>query len=117
LKVTKTYFMLMAGDVSRGASFYKRAFGFEPRYESPEWTELAQNGSTVALHGGASPAERDTGLGFYVDDIDAACAAVTAAGGRIAKRPEERPGEGIKLAMAVDTEGNRFSIAQESKQA
>jgi hypothetical protein len=30
---------------------------------------LAQNGSTVALHGGASPAERDTGLGFYVDDI------------------------------------------------
>jgi predicted enzyme related to lactoylglutathione lyase len=117
VKVTKTYFMLMAADVGRGASFYKRAFGLEPRYESGEWTELSQNGSTVALHGGASADERDTGLGFYVDDIDAACAEVTAAGGRIAKRPEERPGEGIKLAIAVDTEGNRFSITEESKRS
>ena len=114
MKVTKTYFMLMAADVPRAASFYKRALGLEARYETPEWTELAQDGSTVALHGGGAAAERDTGLGFYVDDIDAACAAVSAAGGRIAERPEPRPGEGITLAMAVDTEGNRFSIAEPS---
>lgn len=113
MKVTKTYFMLMAADVARGASFYKKAFGLKPRYESPEWTELMQNGTTVALHGGGSSTERDTGLGFYVDDIDAACKAVAAAGGTIAKRPEARSGEGITLATAVDTEGNRFSIAQE----
>src|SRR5437660_881486 len=56
--------------------------------------------------------ERDTGLGFYVDDIEAACAAVASSGGRVVKRPEERPGEGITLATAVDTEGNRFSIAE-----
>jgi len=115
MKVQKTYFMLMAADVARGASFYRKAFGLEPRYESPQWTELAQDGSTVALHGGGSGAERDTGLGFYVDDIEAACASVAAAGGRITKPPERRPGEGITLATAVDTEGNRFSIAQESR--
>jgi predicted enzyme related to lactoylglutathione lyase len=117
MKVTKTYFMLMAADVRRGASFYKKAFGLEPGYESPEWTELRQNGTTVALHGGGGATERDTGLGFYVDDIDAACAAVASAGGKIAKQPQERPGEGIKLATAVDTEGNRFSIAQESRRS
>jgi predicted enzyme related to lactoylglutathione lyase len=105
--------MLMAADVPRAASFYKRAFGLEPGYESPEWTELVQNGSTVALHGGGKAGERDTGLGFYVDDIEAACSAVAAAGGRVTKRPEARPGEGIMLATAVDTEGNRFSIAQQ----
>jgi len=112
VKVTKTYFMLMAADVGRAASFYKKVFGLKPGYESPDWTELVQNGTTVALHGGGTTAERDTGLGFYVDDIEAACAAVASFGGRVVKRPEERPGEGITLATAVDTEGNRFSIAE-----
>ncbi|OLC20646.1 MAG: hypothetical protein AUH33_03265 [Chloroflexi bacterium 13_1_40CM_68_21] len=112
MRVTKTYFMLTAADVSRGASFYKRVFGLTLGYESPGWIELIQNGATVALHGGADTAERDTGLGFYVDDIEAACAAVAAAGGKVTKRPEARPGEGITLATVVDTEGNRFSIVQ-----
>jgi len=118
MKVTKTYFMLMAADVVRGASFYKNALGLKPGgYESPEWTELAQNGTTVALHRGGSSAERDTGLGFYVDDMDAACKAVAAAGGKVVKQPEARRDEGITLATAVDTEGNRFSIAQELPRA
>ena len=59
MKVQKTYFMLMAANVARGAAFYRNAFGLEPRYESPEWTELAQDGATLALHGGGSAAERD----------------------------------------------------------
>ena len=114
MKVTKTYFMLMAADVVRGASFYKKAFGLKPGgYESPEWTELVQNGTTVAFHSGGSSTERDTGLGFYVDDIEAACKAVATAGGKIVKPPQARTDEGITLATAVDTEGNRFSIAQE----
>ena len=112
MKVTKTYFMLMAADVARAASFYKRVFGLKPGFESPDWTELMQNGTTVALHGGGTTAERDTGLGFYVDDIAAACAAVAESGGRVVKPPAARPGEGITLATVVDTEGNRFSIAE-----
>jgi predicted enzyme related to lactoylglutathione lyase len=119
MKVTKTYFMLMAADVVRGASFYKKALGLKAAgaYESPEWTELTQNGTTVAFHRGGNSTERDTGLGFYVDDIDAACKAVATAGGKIVKPPEARTDEGIKLATAVDTEGNRFSIAQELRRA
>ena len=114
MKVTKTYFMLMAADVVRGASFYKKALGLKPGgYESPEWTELVQNGTTVAIHHGGASTERDTGRGFYVDDIDAACKAVASAGGKIVKPPQARADEGITLATAVDTEGNRFSIAQE----
>jgi predicted enzyme related to lactoylglutathione lyase len=118
LKVTKTYFMLMAADVTRGASFYKKAFGLKPgAYETPDWTELSQNGTTVALHRGGGATERDTGLGFYVDDIEAACKAVAMSGGKIVKLPEARTNEGISLATAVDTEGNRFSIAQELPRA
>ena len=65
------------------------------------------------VHHGGGSTERDTGLGFYVDDIEAACKAVATSGGKIIKPPEARAGEGITLATAVDTEGNRFSIAQE----
>ena len=118
MKVTKTYFMLMAADVVRGASFYKNALGLKAGgYESADWTELVQNGTTVALHRGGSSTERDTGLGFYVDDIDAACRAIATSGGKIIKPPEARTDEGIKLATAADTEGNRFSIAQELPRA
>ena len=118
MKVTKTYFMLMAADVTRGASFYKKALGLKSGgYESPEWTEVVQDGTTVALHHGGGSAERDTGLGFYVDDIDVACKAVASAGGKILKAPEARNEEGITLATAVDTEGNRFTIAQELPRA
>ena len=110
--------MLMAADVVRGASFYKKALGLKPGgYESPEWTELTQNGTTVALHRGGGSTERDTGLGFYVDDIEAACKAVTTSGGKIVTPPQARSDEGITLATAVDTEGNRFSIAQEMPRA
>src|ERR671931_998096 len=112
MKVTKTYFMLMAADVPRATSFYTRVFGLKPAFESPEWTELTQNGTTVALNGGGPSGERDTGLGFYVDDIDAACEAVSAAGGKVATGPEARTGEGIVLATVVDTEGNRLSIVE-----
>lgn len=118
MKVTKTYFMLMAADVRRAASFYKTALGLKPGgYESPEWTELMQNGTTVALHHGGGTSSRDTGLGFYVDDIEAACKAVAAAGGKIEKAPVARAEEGITLATVVDTEGNVFSIAQELRRS
>ena len=109
MKITKTYFMVMAADVARGANFYRKAFGLTTKYESPFWT--------IALHHGGGDEARDTGLGFYVDDLEAACDAVKAAGGKIAKEPEDRTGEGIRLATAVDSEGNRFSLAQPVGQA
>src|SRR2546429_9644290 len=113
MKITKTYFMLMADDVVRGASFYKKALGLKPGgYESSEWTELTQNGTTVALHHGGGPTERDTGLGFYVADIQAACKAVATSGGKIIKPPQARTGEGIPLATPGRPEGNRVAIAQ-----
>jgi len=117
MKITKTYFMVMAADVARGANFYRKAFGLTTKYESPFWTELSADGATIALHHGRGDEARDTGLGFYVDDLEAACDAVKAAGGKIAKEPEDRTGEGIRLATAVDSEGNRFSLAQPVGQA
>ena len=115
MAVTKPYFMVMAADMDRAVRFYCDAFGLKPRFTSPAWSELAFGDAVVALHGGGTTEPRDTGLGFEVDDIDAACRTVTAHGGSVVRAPEVRPGEGIRLATVADTEGNRLSLSQPSR--
>ncbi len=112
MRVTKTYFMLFVTDMGRASRFYRDAFGLSERYGSPDWTELAVDGATLALHAGRRGGEADTGLGFEVDDLEEACRAVTRAGGNVVKPPEDQAGEGIRLATAADPEGNRFSLTQ-----
>lgn len=112
MRVTKTYFMLYATDLDRAARFYRDALGLAIRTASPGWAELAAGGATVALHAGRQAGPIDTGLGFEVDDLEAACDAVRRAGGALVRPPEARPGEPIRLAIAADPDDNRFSLAQ-----
>src|SRR5262245_35658641 len=110
--VEQVKYMLMAADMDGGVAFYRDAFGLVPRFVSPHWSELAWKDAVVALHGGGDGSPNRTGLSFQVEDADAACQAVAALGGRVVKGPESRPGEPIRLAHAVDPEGNEFMITQ-----
>jgi predicted enzyme related to lactoylglutathione lyase len=113
MRVLKTYFMLMVADMPRAVEFYKRSLGLKESFTSPDWSELDSGGTVVALHGGRASAEAiETGLGFEVDDIEAACRAVVAAGGTIVAPPKQQEHVDLRLATAADTENNRFSIAQ-----
>jgi predicted enzyme related to lactoylglutathione lyase len=114
MRVTKVYFMLTAADMDRAVAFYREVFGFEPRVQTPFWSELAFGGAdtVVALHRGGPVGERDTGLGLEVDDLAAACAAVLAHGGRVVREPRDRSEERVRLATVADPEGNRFSLGQ-----
>ena len=113
MKVTKTYFMLMVDDMDRATAFYRDVFGLSVRFVSPDWSELAWGDATVAFHGGRGGDERrPTGLGFEVDDLEAACAEVEAHGGTVVMPPSDRPGEPIRLADVADPEGNVVSVAQ-----
>ena len=112
MRVQKTYFMLMAQDMDRALAFYEGALGLRRAFASPEWSELLSGGSVVALHGGGDGRPTRTGLGFEVDDLEEACAAVLAQGGTVVRAPEDRPGEPIRLAEVRDTEGNGFSLTQ-----
>ena len=113
MKVTKTYVRLMAVDVAKTADFYRLALGLASRYESPSWTELSADGGIVALHDGGRRTQTETSLGFEVDDIAAACAAVERAGGEIVERPADQ--YGIVVARAADPDGNRFWLAQPTR--
>jgi predicted enzyme related to lactoylglutathione lyase len=105
-------YMLMVQDMSRAIRFYRDVLGLEVKFESREWTELAFGDAIVALHGGGSGTHVKTGLSVQVKDIGAACREIESGGGAIVTRPQARPGEPIKLAEVMDTEGNLFSLTQ-----
>ncbi|MCB1003608.1 MAG: VOC family protein [Acidimicrobiales bacterium] len=110
--VTRTYFMLQVQDMARALAFYRSVLGEVIRVEGPQWSELKFGESTVALHAGGG-APRETGFVVEVADLDAACAAVVAAGGRVAADPMLLP-DGARIADVHDTEGNGFSLSSTS---
>src|SRR5262245_64999188 len=55
-----SYAIVFVSDMRRSVSFYRDTLGLPLRFESPEWTEFATAGATLALHAAqASGGERD----------------------------------------------------------
>ncbi len=112
MKMESVKYVLMVKDMDRGTIFYKDVMGLEVKSKSEMWTEMGFGDAIIALHGGGSGEFSSTGLSFQVDDIEAACRDVQEGGGRLLSGPSDRPGEPIKLANLVDTEGNGFMLSQ-----
>lgn len=110
MQVKSAKFVLFVQDMERAVAFYRDAFGCEAPLVTEHWSELAVAGVTLGLHAGGSSAYRKTGLSLQVDDLAAACAEVTAKGGRVVREPQERPGEPIALATVADPEGNGVDL-------
>jgi len=107
--VTRTYFMLTVGDMSRAVSFYKEVLGPVIRTESDTWSELKLGDATVALHASETPTPRRTGLGVEVLDLRQAYDAILRMGGNVLVGPiDDVPGQ-LSYEVA-DTEGNTFTI-------
>lgn len=117
------HFEITADDPERAVQFYESVFGWsikrwgegEPAY----WLidtgsgEPGINGGLMRREGGR--AAGDTGPASWivtvgVDDIEAAVAAVTTAGGEAGGK-NQIPGVGWH-AYCFDTEGNRFGVLQ-----
>ena len=112
MQIENVKFMLMVQDMDRAIEFYRDIIGLEPGFTSPFWSEMHYGDAIVALHGGGTGTVTDTGLGFQVTDVNAACTRVAGGGGKIRQQPESRPGEPILLAQAIDPEGNCFMLSQ-----
>ena len=103
--------MLPVRDMDRAIGFYRDVLGLAMKFSSPDWTELVWRDATIALHGGGQADERESWLGFEVEDLDAALVAIEGAGGR---RGHERSEAGTRLVSVTDTEGNALTIGQQS---
>ena len=112
MRTVGTYCIVYVDEMERATRFYTDVFGAEVRFASPDWTSLVVAGAQIGLHGGGRGEHHECGLGFDVDDIEAACAAARAAGGAVVREPEFKADEGgITLATIADTEGNELSLS------
>lgn len=112
MQVEATKFILWAEDMARAVAFWTGTFGFPVRFYDEHWTELDLGSSSLALHGGHDGSTRETGLSIQVSDLAVALATIRSAGGTIAKEPQSRPNEPIRLAEARDPEGNQFMVTE-----
>ncbi|HYY31376.1 MAG TPA: VOC family protein [Chthoniobacterales bacterium] len=104
--------MIWAQDLSRAVAFYRQVFQAEVVRESNVMAELVIAGAILGIHGGGQGQRTWTGLNFQVDDLFAACDALTAAGGEVLRPPVDTPEEPAHLAMCVDPDGNEIMITR-----
>jgi predicted enzyme related to lactoylglutathione lyase len=111
------HFELPADDPDRAAKFYADAFGWKiTKWGGPTdyWLVTTGADGEPGIDGGIGKrqsAEDQTTNTIDVPDLDAAVAAVEAAGGRITNAKHAVSGVGW-LAYATDTEGNPFGMMQ-----
>jgi len=54
--VRLNYAIVFVSDMKRSVAFYRDVLGLSLRFESPDWTEFATDGATLALHATKAPA-------------------------------------------------------------
>jgi len=119
------YVMITVSNMARSVAFYKDKLGIPMKFGTPEWTEFQTGNTTLALHGGGTPREAPAdpnihhagtcSIGFNVDNLDLAYEQLQAKGVVFVMPPTARPGENIKLAVAVDPDGLAISFGEAAK--
>jgi predicted enzyme related to lactoylglutathione lyase len=115
------HFDVYADEVDRAIAFYQQVFGWAiAKAEGMDYWLITTGEGQPGIDGGLSQRERPTAgtvpqFGFTctvdVEDVQAAVAAVVAAGGSAVHPPGPVPGVGY-LAYVRDTEGNHLGLMQ-----
>jgi len=119
--VRLNYAIVFVSDMQRSVGFYRDVVGLPLRFESPEWSEFATGGATLALHRGErgenGSAEAGRTLagccrpGLGVADLDAFHARMQAHDVACTQPPKDVFGS--RIAQYVDPDGLVFSVAEE----
>lgn len=116
-----SYAIVFVSDMKRSVSFYRDDLGLPLRFESPEWTEFATDGATLALHAGEPPvAGRADAVGgsagrcrpgLSVSNLDEFHSRAVAAGVPCVQEPKEV--FGARIAQYADPDGLVVSVSEE----
>ncbi|HEX3446513.1 MAG TPA: VOC family protein [Chthoniobacterales bacterium] len=112
MRVEKLKYIIWAKDLAGAVAFYRQVFGAQVMHQSEVMAELDIAGGILGIHGGGEGQRTWTGLNFQVDDLFAACDALTVAGGEVLRPPLDTPEETAHLAMCVDPDGNEIMITR-----
>ena len=111
--------ILFVSDMERSVAFYRDVLGWPLTCQSPERTELATEGTTLALRhasrpGGAAAVQGEIAsrcqLGLWVDNVEAFHRDMVARGTPCIQPPTEDACGGAKHAVYADPDGLPFSV-------
>jgi predicted enzyme related to lactoylglutathione lyase len=108
-EVTETFFVFSVADMNRAVAFYSESLRAATRWTSPRWSSLEVAGVRIGLFADPTHGGGRMGLHFSVTDLDAACASVVRAGGKIVAAASQ-VAPNVFVAEIADTEGNIFSL-------
>jgi lactoylglutathione lyase len=113
------YVILFVSDMERSVAFYRDVLGWPLKCQSPERTEFATEGMTLALHyaskpSGAAAVQGEIAgrcqLGLSVEDVEAFHRDMVA-WGTLCIQPPTEVAFGAELAIYADPDGLPFSVA------
>jgi predicted enzyme related to lactoylglutathione lyase len=112
------YINIHVHNFDRAVEFYRDVLGFQHEFSAEDFQYARFNvaGLRIAVASGHSddfvghgPGDRLTGVGFVVDDVDAAYREMKAKGARFTMEPSRQPWGGY-MAMFADPDGNVFYL-------
>ena len=114
------YVIVFVRDMKLSVSFYRDVLELPLKFESPEWTEFATKGATIALHAGkeATPdSNRDNTApgqcrpGLCVPDLDEFHRTIVERGVSCIQEPKEI--FGARIGQYLDPDGLAISVSEE----
>lgn len=96
-------------DVKKAVRFWSDKVGLKVKEGNDDWVELETEGTILALHKSPRRVGKDTGINFWVDDIERVYKELSARGVKFQAPPKKQPW-GEKLTKFYDPERNTFTI-------
>ena len=108
------YAIVFVSDMKRAVSFYRDVLGLPLKFESPQWTEFASDGATLALHVSdeSNPAGRCR-PGLSVPNLDEFHERMLEKNVPCTQEPKDV--FGTRIAQYVDPDGLAISVGEERR--
>ncbi|MCH8959738.1 MAG: VOC family protein [Bacteroidetes bacterium] len=117
------YAIVFVSDMKRSVAFYRDVLGMSLKFESPEWTEFATEGATLALHTSEGPESAEDrqkqvpagrcSPGLSVPNLNEFHKKMVEKDVPCIQEPEER--FGARIAQYVDPDGLVISVGEERR--
>ena len=117
---TLGYVIVFVSDMDKSIAFYRDVLGFSVKHQSPDWTEFATGGTTLALHPADAAGQPHVHatmpaghchLGLTVPDLNAFHKEMTGKGVKCLQLPKKE--HFGSLAIYADPDGLPVSASEE----
>jgi len=119
--VRVNYAIVFVSDMQRSVAFYRDVCGLPLKFDSPQWSEFATEGATLALHASeaSAPADEDPGKeppgrcrpGLCVPDLDVFHTRMMEQNVPCTQQPKDL--FGARIAQYLDPDGLAISVSEE----